>query len=152
MQILQHVLQALDSQQARDCLSRRGRRGRAECRLQWRQLNLMMPCTSPLTMPCKSSCSYESLQVCARALYANAYVQTPGLPAVQTERQGLLVKTLKVGGAQSILSCGWSPQGTPLVSCDKAGAVTFWAAQEASSAPHQHADDHHRSGPMRQTR
>ena len=71
---------------------------------------------------------------------------------MQTERQGLLVKTLKAAGAQSILASSWSPQGTPLMSCDKAGAVTFWAAQEASSALHQHADGLHRSGAMRQTR
>ena len=70
---------------------------------------------------------------------------------MQTEGKGLLVKTLKAAGAQSILASSWSPQGTPLVSCDKAGAVTFWAAQEGSSASHQHVDGSPRSGGMRQT-
>ena len=71
---------------------------------------------------------------------------------MQTERHGLLMKTLKATGAQSILATSWSPQGTPLLSCDKAGAVTFWVAQEASSLPHQHGDGHQRSSGMRQTR
>ena len=71
---------------------------------------------------------------------------------MQTEGKGHLVKTLKAAGAQSILASSWSPQGAPLVSCDKAGAVTFWAAQEGSSMPHQHDDGSHRSGGMRQTR
>lgn len=45
----------------------------------------------------------------------------------QAERAGPVVRTLKdASGAASVLCTAWSPQGTPLVSSDKAGRVTFW--------------------------
>lgn len=31
-------------------------------------------------------------------------------------------------GGGLVTACAWSPEGLPLVSCDKAGAVTFWGA------------------------
>jgi hypothetical protein len=37
-----------------------------------------------------------------------------------------VAKTVKEQGAQGILACSWSPQGTPLVTSDKAGAISFW--------------------------
>lgn len=32
---------------------------------------------------------------------------------------------------QSVLGCAWSPQGQPLVSCDKGGDISFWRGAEA---------------------
>jgi autophagy-related protein 16-1 len=37
--------------------------------------------------------------------------------------------------AQAVNACQWSPQGTPLVSCDKAGVVTFWRGTESPLPP-----------------
>lgn len=48
----------------------------------------------------------------------------------QTERAGAVVKTLKEAGSQSIVATAWSPQGTPLVTGDKAGLITFWQPRE----------------------
>ncbi len=69
----------------------------------------------------------------------------------QMDKQGHLVKTLKAAGSQSILASAWSPQGTPLVSCDKAGAVTFWAQAESGSAMQQAAESQFVTSPKRQT-
>ena len=71
---------------------------------------------------------------------------------MQTEKQGHLVKTLKYKGAQSVQASSWSPQGTPLGSCDKAGAVTFWAPSEDSPMSPQHSDGPSSPSHMRQTR
>lgn len=35
---------------------------------------------------------------------------------------------------QSLVACAWSPLGLPLVSCDKAGGITFWSSS-SSGAP-----------------
>ena len=70
----------------------------------------------------------------------------------QMDKQGHLVKTLKAAGSQSILTSAWSPQGSPLVSCDKAGAVTFWAPAESGSAMQQQAESQFVTSPKRQTR
>lgn len=35
---------------------------------------------------------------------------------------------------QSAVSCAWSPLGLPLVSCDKAGGITFWSGSGGSSS------------------
>ncbi|KAK9903907.1 hypothetical protein WJX75_000087 [Coccomyxa subellipsoidea] len=62
-----------------------------------------------------------------------------------TER-GNLVKTLKEqGSAQIVQAACWSPQGTPLVSANKDGAVTFWqpTPEEVS---HQGHPGHHLHG------
>lgn len=63
----------------------------------------------------------------------------------QTER-GNLVKTLKEqGSAQIVQAACWSPQGTPLVSANKDGVVTFWqpAPEEISNQGHR---GHHLHG------
>ncbi|KAK9845276.1 hypothetical protein WJX81_001992 [Elliptochloris bilobata] len=49
----------------------------------------------------------------------------------EAERSGAVVRTLKDAGAASVLCTAWSPQGTPLVSSDKAGRVTFWQDRAA---------------------
>lgn len=46
-----------------------------------------------------------------------------------------MVRALKEAGGQSIMATAWSPQGTPLVSCDKAGRITFWAPKPESERP-----------------
>ena len=47
--------------------------------------------------------------------------------ALQVDK-GTVVKELGKGsgGGQPVQATAWSPQGRPLVSCDKAGAVSFW--------------------------
>lgn len=35
------------------------------------------------------------------------------------------------GGGGTVVACGWSPAGLPLVSCTKEGAVTFWGNRAA---------------------
>lgn len=47
------------------------------------------------------------------------------LCAVQSERVQV-VKTVKDKGAHGILACSWSPQGTPLITTDRVGAMSFW--------------------------
>ena len=71
---------------------------------------------------------------------------------MQTEKQGQLVKALKPKGAQSVQACSWSPQGTPLVSCDKAGALTFWAPSDGSPMSLQDSDAPGSPSHMRATR
>lgn len=46
---------------------------------------------------------------------------------MQVDRANAVVRTLREPRAQSVMAAAWSPQGTPLVSADKAGAITFWA-------------------------
>ena len=61
--------------------------------------------------------------------YADACRPRAGVQ--QAERAGAVVRTLKDAGAASVLCTAWSPQGTPLVSSDKAGRVTFWQDRAA---------------------
>ncbi|KAK9828803.1 hypothetical protein WJX72_002152 [[Myrmecia] bisecta] len=51
---------------------------------------------------------------------------TDGSVFVWEVEKGEVVTTLKEPSAQSILATCWSPQGTPLVSSDKAGLLMFW--------------------------
>ena len=39
---------------------------------------------------------------------------------------GKLVRTLRDMGTQPVQATAWSPQGSPLVSLDKAGHITIW--------------------------
>jgi len=45
-----------------------------------------------------------------------------------------VVGTLTGGGTTPVLGCSWSPQGTPLASCDSSGAVCWWAGPDEGGA------------------
>ena len=74
---------------------------------------------------------------------------------MQIDRGNAVVRTLREASGQSMMAAAWSPQGTPLVSADKAGVVTFWAPkaeqpraqqqqqQQQPASPHgQHQQQH----------
>lgn len=73
---------------------------------------------------------------------------------VQTEK-GTLVKTLKEpGSAQIVQAACWSPQGTPLVTADRNGLVTFWQPtpeEETIQEDHRSPRHHHHSHAGRHT-
>lgn len=65
----------------------------------------------------------SSLQVAMCGQQRDCWVDW--MVGLQTEG-GQIAKTVKQRGAQSVLASCWSPQGTPLVTSDRAGAISFW--------------------------
>ncbi|BDA45707.1 Autophagy-related protein 16-1 [Coccomyxa sp. Obi] len=59
---------------------------------------------------------------------------------------GKLVRTLREhGSAQIVQAACWSPQGTPLVSANKDGVVTFWQPSPDDNSSQQQHHHHHGS-------
>lgn len=68
-----------------------------------------------------------------------------GVLSAQTEN-GKLVRTLREhGSAQIVQAACWSPQGTPLVSANKDGLVTFWQPSPDDNSIQQQHHHHHSS-------
>lgn len=42
-----------------------------------------------------------------------------------------VVATLNGSGNAPVLGCSWSPQGSPLASCDSSGAISWWSGPES---------------------
>ena len=88
----------------------------------------------------------HALPVCSAASYAciglSAGALMRPLPrCMQIDRGNAVVRTLRQDGGQSVMAAAWSPQGTPLVTADKAGLVTFWSpkAEQQPQRPQQQA-------------
>ena len=70
---------------------------------------------------CHIQCSVDRGTVCRCALKSDTRAR-----GAQLERANAMVRSLREAGAQSVMAAAWSPQGTPLVSCDKVWHASSW--------------------------
>ena len=86
------------------------------------------------------TCSYSCIA------FSPVLVSCFPMRCMQIDRGNAVVRTLRQDGGQSVMAAAWSPQGTPLVTADKAGLVTFWspkAEQQPQQQAQQPSSPHH---------